>query len=286
MIVTLGGLELRTEPTEYVNGVQFKLVEFVDWYSSATIRTDLEDMPDSDGAFEPEQSLRGSKQMSLEGWVLGKSVEQAVVAGYDVLTALSPLGQAIAAAVEDFGLTRYQSLRINGQIKVKPFTGTKARFQVPVVAADSRKYGPVQTESAGPSGGSGDGLIWPLFGGGTLDFGTFSPSGIITFRNDGTAPSWPMFRVAGSVDAAGFQIISGTNVIEYLAAVPAGSVLTLDPYSGGRATIGGVDVTGAALTRSEWAPVLPGEVRNYVFDPLGTAGASAMMEADFREAWW
>lgn len=293
MIVTLGDLVVRTTPTPVPDvPVALKLVDLRNWYSSAPIRSEITDMPSTDGAFEPERSYRGAKVMALRGWVLGRTAEEAVALGYDYIAGIAPVGEALTLKVEDVVGDRYMTVRPQAA-DVEPYTDRRARFQIPLIATDSRKYGPLgdpnQWPAAAPSGGSGDGLMWPLFGEpttGTLDFGSFSPTGLITLENKGSAPSWPIFHVYGAIDSAGFQIVSGEDVIEFSAAVASGNELVLNPYAGGRALLDGVDVTGGSLTRSEWAPVMPRSTRVYSFDPLGVADATARLTVEFREAWW
>lgn len=291
MIVTLGTLEVRTVPVS-TGPVKFKLTDLGNWYSSPRLRNQIEDMPDSDGAFDTERSYRGAKSMSLQGMVLARSIDEAEEEGYDIIAGLAPVGELLDLKVESGTRTRYMKVRVTS-IDVVPFTANRARFMVGLVAADGRKYGPLADRgdwpAAAPSGGSGDGLLFPLMGvptTGTLDFGSFSPTGLIELHNGGKAPSWPIWHAIGGVDGSGFQIVSGTDVIEFSAALPTGVELILDPYAGGRATIGGVDVTGAALTRSEWVPIMPGETRRFSFDPLGTSDGQARLLAEFREAWW
>lgn len=289
MIVTLGDLVVATTPA-MVHGVKLKLTNLRGWYAGAPVRTVVVDMPESDGAFEPDRSYRGSKQMAIEGWVQARSVEEAEENGHDLVAGIAPLGEALTLKVESSsGLVRYMNVRISGVPDVQPYTDRRARFQIPLIAADSRKYAAwTDPQSALPSGGSGDGMTFPVVGplGATLDFGTFSPTGLITLRNSGTAPSWPVFHVFGGIDASGFEIISGDDVIRFTGAVPLGAELVLDPYAGGRAVLSGVDVTGASLTRSEWQAVMPRSTRTFSFDPLGSADATARLEAHFREAWW
>lgn len=295
MIVTLTStltaseFQVKTVPDDGVYP-QIKLSNLRGWYAGPPLKSPTEDMPDSDGAFEPEKSNRGQKRMWLEGWLQATSVEEAEELAYDRVAAIAPLGERLHLQVESTsGIIRYMTVRVDGIPDVVPFTDRRARFQIPLVAADGRKYGDPQISGATPAGGSVDGLVFPLVNTvaiGTLDFGTFAPTGLVTLTNNGTAPTWPIFHVFGGIAVDGFQIISDQDVIEFLAAVPAGEELILDPYAGGRAVMGGVDVTGGALTRSEWPAILPGQTRTYSFDPIGSSDGNARLETEFREAWW
>lgn len=292
MIVTLGPtIHAETVPEPDENGVRWKLVDLTRWYSSPPLRSDITDAPQSDTAFDADRSWRGQKSMVLEFMLTASSTAAAVAYGWQKVAGIAPRGERLTLTVTDPTGTYTQRVRVDGTPDVKPFTDRRARCFIPIVAPDGRKYGPYVPElEAQPAGLAGEsGLIYPLFGPintGTLNFGQFAPSGLIEIKNTGTAESWPIFRVQGQIASAGFQIVSQGAVLEYAGPVALGDEITLSPYSGGRASKAGVDVTGEYLTRSEWAPVGPGETRQFVFNPLGTFDTNARLFADFREAWW
>lgn len=287
MRVTLSDLVVETTPDPTADGIRWKLTDLKNWWAQR-IRADVTDMPDSDGGFDAERSLRSVKSMALEGIITAPSSEAAVALGYMRLNGLAPKGEKLTLTVVDPAGTFTMDVRVTS-IDVAPFHDRRAKFQVGMIAADPRKYGPWQSAAAAPAGGSADGLIWPLMGDvgtGVLDFGEFSPTGLMTLTNTGTAPTWVSFLVTGAIDSAGFQVVSDADVIEFSGPVPLGQQLVLDPYAGGRAILSGVDVTGESLTRSEWPALQGGETRIYSFDPLGVSDGNASIEARYREAWW
>ena len=287
LISDYGSVSVETVPERTVDGLLWKLTDLKRYFSSK-MRNDIEEMPDADGGFDPDQTYRRPKSMTLEGIISASSSEVAVASGYLHLNGLDPFGRGLTLRVTDPTGVYDFAVRLD-DVDVVPFTDRRARFQVGVTAVDPRKYGPADTVTVGPAGTSEDGLIFPLFGAvdtGTLDFGAFSPSGRVTITNDGKAPSWPSFVIRGQIDSDGFQIVSDANVIEFLGAVPGGAELSLSPYAGGRAVMSNVDVTGEFLTRSEWSVVAPGESRSYSFIPLGDTDENAQMTVQFRKAWW
>lgn len=291
MIATLGDWTLRTsdEPAtaeEAALSVRYRLTNIDRWHSPATTRVRIIDVPDGDGAFNPVRSHRSAKTMRIEGIVEARDAETAEYECWERIAALAPEGLPLTLLVESNGQTRSMRVWLSGDSDVIPFTATKARFKIPVVAADPRKYGPPQ--ALGPvavAGSADDGLTFPLFADGYLDFGDFAPSGLVEITNQGRARSWPIFRVRGSLDSAGFRILSGSDSLEYAAAVPLGTEITLSPYAGGRATIGDTDVT-TNLTSATWPSIGPGETRTFVFLALGTADGNARMIPIFSDAWW
>jgi hypothetical protein len=284
MIVDLDGWTVISEQDLLVGATKFKLTNLANWYSSPPVRIDITEQPTNDGGFNPVRAYRSSKPMQIEGVCFSTSPEAAVRDAYQRIAALGTTGQQMTLTVTDDVDTKTMRVWLNGNPQVEPFGPASARFAVPIIATDPRKYGPVQTGTTGPSGGSEDGLEWPLFEDGYLSFGEFSPTGLFYIKNEGTAESWPTFKVRGTV-TGGFQIVSDQDIIEYSANVPLGSELVLSPYAGGRATTGQSDVT-IDLTQSDWAPIEPGETKAYVFVALGTTDANAQLSYAFSSAWW
>lgn len=281
MRVQLGDLVVEQNPT---GAARFKLTDLEGWYGT-TVRLQVDDMPEGDGGFNPVRSYRGVRRMVLRGFAMGSTPEGTVREVWQELSAIAPQGEQLALQVDDDGGTYYMDVWA-GNVQVLPFAPRRARFSVELVATDPRKYGaPLELAPTGPAGSADDGLTFPMFAGGYLDFGAFTPSGLVYVANGGTAESWPIFHVRGTVDD-GFQIISGTDVVEYSADLALGETVTLSPYAGGRAILAGADVTGGRLTQASWPSILPGETRLYVFNALGTADANARLTIEFREAWW
>jgi hypothetical protein len=282
MIVELGGLTFDSQAS---GATRLKLTNLGGWYSSPGVRTEVVDIPLADGAFSPIRSYRSPRRMTIEGVATAQGMESAITEVWQALAALLPNGDSDTLYVTDETGRKRCRVWLDGAPIVVPFAPGRARFQVPVVAPDPRKYSDPEVILSEPSGSAADGLTFPLFAGGYLDFGTFSPTGIFYVTNDGTAETWPVFEVRGGIDGDGFEILSDDAVLRYEAAVGAGTVVTLSPYAGGRATSGGQDVT-ANLTESQWPSLLPGQTRLYVFNPLGVADANALLTATVSKAWW
>jgi hypothetical protein len=279
------GMVFYSDQSQLTETVKYKLTNFVNWENSPPIRITIDEIPDGDGAYNPVRSYRGSKSEALEGFCYGSTSEQAVIDGQRSIAAVAPLGEQLTVTVtEDDGKIFTQNVWLFGTPLVIPFAPGKARFQIPLVATDPRKYAPQQKFTVGISGTSSDGMVWPLFASGYLDFGAFSPSGLFYITNNGTAESWPIFKSRGLINT-GFQVISDVDVLHYTATVPLGTEVTLSPYSGGRATIIASDVT-TNLTRSNWPSVKPGQTRGFVFTGDGSADQNALLTVLFNEASW
>lgn len=287
MNIEVLGLTVATTPEP--GDTKLKLTTFAGWHSSPSVRSTVEDMPQSDNAFEPARSYRGSKIMSIQGIASG-TTDTNTEDLWDTISGLAPMGLGFDVRVTAAsGRTRTTRCRLSGIPSVDPLTARRAKFLIPLVAADGRKYGDAQLLEASPPGlVNTQGLVYPLVGdiGGVLDFGPFSPTGLIIMQNGGTADTWPRFMVQGPVGAGGFRIQSSGSIIEFKGGVPDGQSVLLDPYAGGRAFLNGVDVTGQYLTRSEWTSIPPRSSRQYSFNPIGATNVRTKLIAEYREAWW
>jgi hypothetical protein len=283
VIVDLDGFTVQTLPPS--DPTKFKLTDLTNWYSSPPIIADVPQNPQADSDYNPERTWRKAKTMSLEGWVTSSSAEAAVAEGYQTIAAISPNGQSMNLHVTDPTGEYDMTVWLNGGPLVLPLVDRRAKFQIPLIAPDGRKYRPQTPLISGPSGDASDGLAFPMFAPGYLDFGTFSPTGLFYVTNNGKAETWPVFKVRGGIDSAGFQILSASQVLEFDTSVLLGHEVTLSPYAGGRATSGGVDIT-EHLVKSQWPSIQPGETRLYIFNPLGTFDSNAQITILISDAWW
>lgn len=256
-----------------------------EWWDSPENRYDDEPIPGQHGSFDPDEVLMAARAFSFIGRHEASSAEWAE---REVRTWAAGLAALPDIDFSVFNANRWLHLRrakIRGRVRVREITDRICEFQMPVWAADPRKYGressfPVDATVV-PSGG----LSFPVVDG-ALAFGE---SGVVSFpgafrvRNPGTADFFPAFTVRGPVDS--FTITSEGRVIEFAAPVPTGKELVLSPYLGGRAVLDGVDVSHN-LTQAGWAPVLGGQTRGYLFNAL-EPGLGAQLEVRYPEgAWW
>jgi hypothetical protein len=128
--------------TDNVSGapMQFKLTNLGGWQSGAPLRTSVEDLPQGDGALPPSKSYRSARALSLEGVVYGGTAEEAEELAWDRIAGLSPMGQSMRLAVTTAVGERWMRVWLSSAPQVLPFGPNRARFQVPLVAPDPRKY--------------------------------------------------------------------------------------------------------------------------------------------------
>ncbi|WHP18843.1 hypothetical protein [Cellulomonas sp. ES6] len=159
------------------------------------------------------------------------------------------------------------------------------------VCPDPWRYGdPVDVST--PFARDRSGLRFPLFtdGAGTetgvLTFGDpGDDTGHAAITNDGSADAWPVFRVAGPVLPAGFEIVTvetGAR-LQFVGPVAAGSTLTIRPDLPLVVLDGSDRMT--SMTLRDWAPVPPRSTRTFHFRPLG-GDSTAVLSVELSPTYW
>jgi hypothetical protein len=161
----------------------------------------------------------------------------------------------------------------------------RARVDATFICYDPVKYGPESTVTTGlPTPGGG--LEYPLGDpGGALYYGALGTLGRVTLTNEGTADTWPVFEVSGTL-VDGFQLrrIDTGDVLQYDRVVPAGTTVTIDCRTGA-VLIDGVSDGSTYLTRDDFFSVPARGSCEVQFSAVST-GTDAMLTARFRSGWW
>lgn len=285
LMVDIGGIRLHENPEHTGWGVlRGGIVE--GWWDSPDSRDEDDPLPGADGSFEQPEPIVEARRVTLRGAHVASSPEWSVTQTRSRLAALvksADLGFRVWEAGRWLALRR---ARIRGRVKVTEARPNVAVFELTVYSADPRKYGPMRRVEMDAAVEPSGGLRFPMVDG-AVSFGTTGGvlfPGVFALRNPGTADFVPdRFTVIGPVD--GFTITSESNVIEYAGTVPVGQQLVITPYAGGRATLGGADVSHNLL-QADWVAVQPGETRGYLFTP-DEPGAGARLIVDYPEgSWW
>ena len=285
-VVTVGGREFQGGIGDW-----YVVEDGLDgWRDSPSVRGNSEDIPGQDGGFAPVEQLLSGREIALTA---RHSAASQMAAQADVETWAAQLAKRTDLTFTVSDSSGPKSCRVwvapGNRVKVRELDAQWVEFQIVFYAPDGRKYAPTDPLVLEANPDSLDGLQFPMFSAGFLDFGTFDSGagfggGGFYLTNRGTADSWPVYKVTGLIED-GFSILSQGDELRYEASVPAGSTLVLSPYAGGRAVLDGVDVT-TNLTVAEWAPVGPGETRPFTFVPAGQSFGGSKLEVDFRGAWW
>jgi hypothetical protein len=280
-MVEIDGRRLYTEP----GAGRWWLEELEGFFDSPGTRFDENMIPGEDGAFDPDDVqleprrvvVRGTSEASSPGW-----------ADRVIRPWLASLVKKRDLQFRAFVGGQWLSLRnakIRGQVKVRDVDETFTEFEIPIWAADPRKFGPrarIEMDAAiEPSGG----LRFPMVDE-AVSFGTSGGvlfPGVFVIHNQGTADLFPeKFTVRGPVPR--FAITSESSVIEYDGPIARGQELTVTPFAGGRANLDGADVSHNLL-RADWVPIRPGETRGYLFSPEDPQPGS-QLAIDYSEGAW
>ncbi|WP_336629997.1 MULTISPECIES: hypothetical protein [unclassified Microbacterium] len=281
-MVEIDGRRLYTEPgrgTWWLTGME-------GFFDAPTNRVDEDLIPGGDGAFDVDEPLLEPRRPVISGYCEATSAEWA---NHDARAWLASL-----AKKSDLGFRVWvgdqwmhlRSAKVRGQVKVSDVDAVSTEFEIPLWAADPHKYGETRRIHMDAIVEATGGVAFPIVDG-AIGFGSTGGvlfPGVFALTNPGTAEFYPeAFTVAGPM--AGFTIQSESWVIEYDGPITTGQELVITPYAGGRAVLGGGDVSHNLL-RAEWVPVAPGETRGFLFTPTDP-GPGAGIVVDYPEgAWW
>lgn len=165
-------------------------------------------------------------------------------------------GETYRLTVEIDGHALWCDVKQDGEIGVASEGVDLLNVVIPLEAEDPRVYAEEHRYQLFPAG-FGEGLVYPLFADGVLDYGDVTPGSSVPVRNGGTARAYPRFEVQGNWPS-GFRITSGQDVVEYGAPVLGRETLVVDMRTGSIAVKNGGDRTHLA-TRRSWFGVDPGQ---------------------------
>lgn len=159
------------------------------------------------------------------------------------------------------------------------------RFEIPLEAADPRKYGALQTTTVNVPAPTGIGMSDPFTD--PFDEGEQGGLGRVVCINRGTAPSEPTITITGSLPN-GFEIthLETGRVIQVTRNLPDATNITIDNRVGEVRVDGSSLVPAADIPIADWFQIGAGETGTLQWRPLGDAGENARMRVDFREATW
>jgi hypothetical protein len=277
-VVSFGGLTFDDSAQ-----AGWTLARLQGWYDAAPSRRSVRDRPQADGAFGVDRYFRGARVVTVEGSYIGSSLEDAYRAR-DRLAALQADGRSSEFTVSDLLGERSAGVELLRAPEAddglyQPFF----QFAFDVVAADPRRYGPVEVVSTGlPS--SGTGITYPIVY--PIDYGTPGDPGRLIVSNTGTQETTSVFEVSGGLDA-GFEIkdIATGRRLRFERLVPLGSTVVLNARTG-RAylDVPANDVSGF-LTVREWWSTPPSVSQEIQFSTLGSTSGTPTLTARTRPAY-
>lgn len=269
--ITVGGLTLNELDMPDENDTLWLFDEVDGWHDGASVEVESSPRTVTHGMFG-QVGRRGGRTITVNGNMVAPDRAQAGDA-VDLLSSLLADGEFGRFDFYDVDQGwRWATVQLAATPDIAWDTETHVKFQLQFVAPDSYRYGQTSSDTIGFAASSGAGMVFDLFPGGVMDFGPLPDFGVVSVQNTGTAPSSPVFAVAGPTPDGGFAItdVSTGRRNTFLGVVPEGSVLTLDSSDGSVLLDGVADRGGDALIEA-WPTVPARSVREFLFEPLGSA---------------
>lgn len=278
---TFGGLTFATEgsPT-------YTLRSLDGWYSGPPVRSEIEDRPNSDGAFDVTRIYKNARVLTQMGLILASTTDAAMTSPWIAFAGLQGNGLPSEFSVTDATGTKYLMVTLAGPPEIGPLVNGAAEYVLQLVARDPVKYGAAaETQTGLPT--SGGGLEYELGEpAGALYYGALGNLGRVTLTNSGTADTWPFFEVTGTLDDGFYlQRLDTGQMLRYDRVVPAGVTVSIDSRTG-EVLIDGISDSSAYLTRDEFFSVPAGSSVDVQFNSIGASSGTPMMTVTYRSGWW
>lgn len=233
--VTLEDIAANTFGVD-ADGVEW-IMDKPDGWDGPDVRVGVQDRPFADGAWVTP-GWRSGWEITLKGEAVCPTMEALEKARYRLIaatalhrrTGLLTVGETVPKQVTVRLLDRLDTVE----------NGTNLTFQVPLIAADPRKYAAAaKSASTGLTGGPTGGVSFPTAF--PLSFGTAQPTGLVAVVNEGIVDTPPTLTITGpaanpvvSVNetgetfALGLTVADGEQIIVDMAArtVLAGGTAT------------------------------------------------------------
>lgn len=225
------------------------LIDIPGWFGGVGVKGENTERAFGHGLF-PEPNTRTGRALTMKG-TLQFADERGRSLGDRFVSGLMGDGEFGDLTVEQDELTLSSTVKLDGEVR-HAYAGTPTtpaiRFEVPLIAPDPFVYGPQRITQLFPAG-FGEGLRFPLFAQGFLDFGNVAASSKVVVRNAGNAEAHPVVTVRGNFPS-GFRLTDGRRVVEYADPVFDTSPAVVD-MGAGAVYVNGTDRTHRC-TRREW----------------------------------
>lgn len=246
-------------------------------FDGAGVRLNHTPFPDSDGA-QRSDSFDTTLPITLSGWARGTSVA-GTIGSRRAFVGLFSGGTQQTMTVTDLDGSVLTVLVEKADIpRATPANGCEFDWQLSLIAANPRKFGPAQTASTGLPVSAG-GLHFPLDF--ALHWANTGTNGLIQLTNSGTAEAWPMFTITGPTDGATLTdpVIVNTETgdqLAYTGVLNTGDTLVISTSPFARyVRLNGVPYR-RFLTTAEWFSVPPGDSVSVQFQGTSSSTTSRL----------
>jgi hypothetical protein len=262
-------------------GEGYWLVDLPGWWDGVESRNENDPRPDSDGDFDQDPIYSEARYPIVIG-KLRFSDEAAMFAARHPLAVIGAYRKPFTIEVESLdGIQRatvVRNGRLSWDMSKAPFV---IEFELPLKAADPRKYGPVTTGSTG----------LPVDGGGVQDpvtdpftqIGGGNP-GRVAITNNGSTDTIPVLKVTGGM-SGGVELtrIETAEKLRLEWPILDTDVVTFSPGDG-QVWLNDQSPIAGYLTLADWWTLGPGETATIQFASLGTVTGTPTLTVEYKDA--
>lgn len=258
------------------------LVDLPNWWDGVESRNDSDSRPDGDGEFDQDPIYSGARYPI----VIGRAsfpTEAELFAARKPFAKLFAHRGPFTIEVESLDGIQQATVVRNGKptwpMDDAPYV---VEFEIPLKAADPRKYGPLQSGSTGlpvAGGGVESPVISPF-----AQIGGGSP-GRVELTNNGSTDTIPFLTVSGGGMTGGVELrrIETGELLRLEWPILDTDVVTFD-MGEGQVWLNDQAPIAGYLTKAEWWTLGPGETATVQFSSLGTVTGTPTLTVEWRDA--
>jgi hypothetical protein len=265
-------------------GCEWYVTEEQGWAAGVNARSLIEERENAHGGADAPSYFE-SRLITLTGEAYAPDRNSARQAKERLIEAVMVEG-ASYFTVQEGPLRRWCQVRASGAPMVKDIGSRRFSWQFTVRAPDPRRYtDPVVSTATMKQSTTRAGLRFPLRF--PLRFNqtlTNIEQGTTRITNEGTAPSWPTFTIAGACPGFIIRHSLSREEITYPEPLAAGDNLMLDSLTGA-VLLNGVEDRRSYLQFSTWWSIPARGSVDIQFESTAEQ-ASAVLSASVKSAWW
>lgn len=277
-IVELPGLTLSSEPGH----TDLHLIDLRNYHDGSSTNRKSEQRENGYGLF-PDDDPQEDGAYPI---VIGKLTSLVPGSEFELRDKVMALKNlpSFTLTVTNISGTWNMGVAITGNIVYRIKGSGWAYFEIPLEAADPRKYGPKQTLVVAPPA-PGVGMSDPFTD--PFDEGSEGSSGRAVCVNVGIAPTEPIVKIYGGMDE-GFELtfMEQARVVRVTRPIPPGSWVTVN-HSTGEVWIDEQSLLSSEYVPvGEWFQIGPGKTGTIQWEPKGAVSGAPEMVVEFASAKW
>ena len=280
------------------------LADLSGWWDGVESRTESDPRPDADGDYDQEPVYSEARYPIVTGRVRFSDEAEMFAARKPFARLAAHRGPFTLEVQSPDGVQQAKVIR-NGRLVWDMSNPMRFEFELPLKAADPRKYGPLKVASTGlpmPGGGVESPVTSP-FSQAMTPFGDSFPSGDtfedtfpgsvissgstgrVTLVNLGTTDTIPLLRVSGGGLSQGVELtrIETAEKLRLEWPLLTTDTVTFSPGDG-QVWLNDQAPIAGYLTLAQWWTLGPGETATIQFEGLGDVSGNPVLTVEYRDA--